>query len=153
MLDGIGGNFMSVIDNILNIANKVVNPVKDLISEFHMSPDEKVKADQALQQMQNAMTTEFIQFHEKEMEAQKEIVLAEAKGSFLQRNWRPILMLSIVAIVVNNYIIYPYLTMFTDKAVVLELPDKLWNLMLVGTGGYIAGRSSEKITETLKRNQ
>jgi hypothetical protein len=41
--------------------------------------------------------------------------------------------------------------MFTDKAIVLELPDKLWNLMLVGVGGYIAGRTGEKITDTIKR--
>lgn len=79
------------------------------------------------------------------VQAQAEILVAEIKGaSALQRNWRPILMLTIVAIVANNYILYPYLSLFTSKAVVLDLPDKLYNLMSIGVGGYIVGRSAEK---------
>ena len=78
--------------------------------------------------------------------------MAEAKGeSWLQRNWRPILMLTIVAIVANNYLIYPYLSLFTEKAMVLELPERLWNLMTLGVGGYIAGRSAEKIIDRWKK--
>jgi hypothetical protein len=53
-------------------------------------------------------------------------------------------MLTIVAIVANNYIIYPYLSLFTDRAMILELPEKLYNLMTIGVGGYIVGRSAEK---------
>ena len=59
-------------------------------------------------------------------------------------------MLSIVAIVVNNYILFPYLSMFTDKVVILELPNALFNLMTVGVGGYIVGRSGEKIIDKYK---
>lgn len=38
-------------------------------------------------------------------------------------------MLVIITIVANNYILYPYLSIFTDKVRVLDLPDKLWTLM------------------------
>jgi predicted MFS family arabinose efflux permease len=86
------------------------------------------------------------------LEAKKEIIVAEAKGGWLQKNWRPILMLSIVAIVVNNYIIYPYLSMFTEKVTMLDLPKQLWNLMLIGVGGYVTGRSGEKIAGKLSPN-
>ena len=79
------------------------------------------------------------------LQSQARVVLGEVQGqSWMQRNWRPVLMLTIVAIVANNYIIYPYLSLFTDKAVVLDLPDKLYNLMTIGVGGYIVGRSAEK---------
>ena len=144
---------MPFLDSLLGVVGKVVDPVKEIIGEFHMSPEDKVKAEKAIEQMKNEMTTKFLDVHMKEMQSQKEIILAEARGGFLQRNWRPILMLSIVAIVVNNYIVYPYLAMFTEKAIVLELPEKLWNLMLVGVGGYIAGRSGEKITDTITSNK
>ena len=79
-----------------------------------------------------------------------EIILAEAKGGILQRNWRPILMLTIVFIVANNYVIYPYISLFGGPAIVLELPDRLWSLMMIGLGGYVTGRSAEKIVQNLK---
>ena len=46
-----------------------------------------------------------------------------------------------IVIVANNYILYPYLSIFTDRVRVLDLPDRLWTLMEIGVGGYIlAGR-------------
>jgi len=80
------------------------------------------------------------------MEAQSSVVIAEAQGqSWLQRNWRPLLMLVIITIVANNYILFPYLSIVTDKVKVLDLPDKLWVLMEIGVGGYILGRTVEKV--------
>lgn len=80
-----------------------------------------------------------------DMQERSKIVQAEATGhSWLQRNWRPLLMLVFVAIVANNYIIFPYLSLFTEKTVMLELPDKMWTLMVIGVGGYIGGRTVEK---------
>jgi hypothetical protein len=84
-------------------------------------------------------------------ELQSRVLIAEITGeSWLQRNWRPILMLTIVAIVANNYIVVPYLALFGLTAQVLDLPEKLWNLMTLGVSGYIVGRSSEKIAEIFK---
>ena len=79
------------------------------------------------------------------------IVKAEAAGeSWLQRNWRPILMLTIVSIIFNNYVLAPYLSLFTDKVAILDLPGGLWALLNVGVGGYVAGRSGEKIAKIVK---
>jgi len=81
---------------------------------------------------------------------QTQIIVAEATGqSWLQRNWRPILMLSIVGIVVNNYILVPYLQLFSIPAQVLDLPERLWSLMTMGVGGYVVGRTGEKIVEKI----
>ena len=81
----------------------------------------------------------------KARQAQTEIIMAEAQGqSWMQRNWRPLLMMVIIIIVANNFIIYPYMSIFTDKVKVLDLPDKLWTLMEIGVGGYILGRTAEK---------
>lgn len=79
-------------------------------------------------------------------EARSNVIMAEAQGeSWLQRNWRPLLMLVIIVIVANNYILYPYLSIFTNKIKVLDLPDRLWQLMEIGVGGYILGRTFEKV--------
>ncbi|MFW5500090.1 MULTISPECIES: holin family protein [unclassified Maridesulfovibrio] len=83
-----------------------------------------------------------------ELEGRLKIMLAEMSGNWLQRSWRPILMLVIVAIVANNYLLYPYLALFWDNAPKLELPTQLWSLMELGLGGYVVGRSAEKVAKT-----
>jgi len=54
-----------------------------------------------------------------------------------------------------NYIVQPYLIMFGINAPVLTLPEDLWGLMKIGVGGYVVGRSAEKIVpqivEVLKK--
>lgn len=91
----------------------------------------------------------LIQQHDelvKELEAQAKIILAEARGGWLQRNWRPMLMLIVIGILANNYVIAPYVELFfPGRSLILELPGGLWALLNVGVGGYIAGRSAEKV--------
>ncbi len=76
--------------------------------------------------------------------SQKDIIVAEAGGNWLQRSWRPLLMLEVVAIVGMNYICFPFLAMFGLKVAPLHLPEQLWTLMTVGVGGYVVGRTWEK---------
>jgi hypothetical protein len=76
------------------------------------------------------------------------VIEAEMSGNWLQRSWRPILMMSLVVIVVNNYILFPY---FPDTLMMLDLPDELWNLLTIGVGGYVAGRSIEKAVKIYKK--
>ena len=82
---------------------------------------------------------------------QAKIIIAETQGSWIQANWRPVLMLVAIAIIANNYIIVPYLAVFTDKVVILDLPKGLWQLLTLGVSGYIVGRSAEKIAGTIKQ--
>ena len=56
-----------------------------------------------------------------------------------------------ISIIGNNYLIAPIgnqiasLFGYENIFVLLELPDKLYNLMTIGLGGYVVGRSAEKI--------
>lgn len=103
---------------------------------------EKLKAQIQLELLANSSD---------ELKHAASIIKAEAQGeSWLQRNWRPLLMLSIVAIVVNNYLVYPYLSLFGAPALVLDLPPELFNLMTMGVGGYVMGRSAEKVMANYK---
>ena len=86
------------------------------------------------------------------LKSARDIIVAEAQGhSWLQRNWRPLMMVMFGFIIANNFIIYPYVSLFTDKAVMLPVPDNLWDLIKIGLGGYVVGRSAEKITAQLKK--
>lgn len=81
------------------------------------------------------------------LKEQAGIVTAEAQGeSWLQRNWRPLTMLVFVFVVFNNYILAPYLALFNAGwSLKLDTPPDLWALIKIGMGGYIVGRSGEKI--------
>lgn len=82
---------------------------------------------------------------------QSKIIIAEAKSdSWLARNWRPITMMVFVFIVFNNYILAPYQHVFGIKIPILELPPKMWSLIELGLGGYVIGRSAEKVVKGLK---
>lgn len=89
--------------------------------------------------------------HLAEMEAKSDIVRAEAASPHVITSaWRPILMLAITAIIVNNYILAPYLSAFFGLQVILELPERLWDLLTIGVGGYVVGRSGEKMVNSWK---
>lgn len=130
------------------IVGKILGGVFDLLDKGIENQDQKnVLKSQLTTVLENADLTRFTSL----VNAQMQVLVAEAQGkSWLQRSWRPILMLTIVAIVANNYIIYPYLSLFTDRAVILDLPDKLYSLMQIGVGGYIVGRSAEKSLQIWK---
>ena len=90
----------------------------------------------------------------KELELQASVVVAEAKSQYwLTANWRPLMMMIFGTIVANNYILYPYLSLFWDAAPALELPPDMWQVIKIGLGGYVVGRSGEKIAVSLTKNK
>lgn len=75
----------------------------------------------------------------KEIEEAASIIRAEASGdSFLQRSWRPITMLVFVALIVARWlgVAAPGMT----EAEYLSV----YELIKLGLGGYVVGRSVEK---------
>jgi hypothetical protein len=80
---------------------------------------------------------------------QAEVIIAEAKGeSPLQRNWRPILMLTFTAIIAWQYLLYPILSGFFPQLTQLAIAPEMWELLKIGVGGYIVGRSAEKMMDS-----
>lgn len=109
-------------------------------------PDPVAKAEAQRKLIEMQQTGEL-----KEIEAKMEVVKAEAESThWLTSAWRPITMLTFVAIIANNYILYPYLSLFWVEAPMLEVPEQLWNLLQIGIGGYVVGRSVEKSVEAYK---
>jgi len=85
-------------------------------------------------------------------QAAASVVIAEANSDHkITAIWRPILMLVITAIVGWNFLLAPLAELFVDLfanhsvPLSIPLPDELWNLLMIGVGGYVVGRSGEKI--------
>jgi len=110
-------------------------------------PDKEAQAKAKLELLTLSQKGEL-----KELEAVVSIVNAEAKSEhWVVAAWRPITMLVFVAIIANNYLLYPYLSLFWSNAPLLTLPSDLWGLLKIGLGGYVVGRSVEKATEAYRR--
>ena len=73
---------------------------------------------------------------------QSNVIIAEAQGaSVLQRNWRPITMLTfLVLVVLDSCGVLPF-----------RLAKESWTLLQIGLGGYVVGRSAEKVVGMLKK--
>ena len=76
--------------------------------------------------------------------AAADIVKAEASsGNWLAAAWRPITMLVFVALIVARWLGYSAPSI-SDAEVL-----KLWDLVELGLGGYVIGRSAEKIAPAI----
>ena len=78
---------------------------------------------------------------------QSSVLTTEMQGNWLQRSWRPLLMLMIILIIFNNYVLLPY---FPNTLELMVLPDDLWDILKIGLGGYVVGRSAEKAVKIYK---
>lgn len=131
---------------LFNFLSDALKPVADVIDELHTSEDEKLAAKTKLLAIQTDFAAKALDYEAKLATEQGATVRAEATGhSWMQRNWRPMIMLMFGYIVAHNYIVVPVVLMFGGHAVVLDLPPDLWSLLKIGIGGYVVGRSAEKI--------
>lgn len=129
VLDFLGGSFLS---SVFGLIDKAI-------------PD----AD-AAQQIKAEIQRNFMSYQNSLIENSTKIILAEAGGqSWLQRNWRPLLMLTCIVIIANNYIFFPYASAMGLPAQKLDLPDELWNLLNLGVGGYVIGKSAEQVATNI----
>ncbi len=113
---------------------KIFKQIGDVIDNLFTSDEERIRAKNEI----------FKVLQEKELELQKmqtEIIVAEAKGNWLQRSWRPILMLSFGFIIIYT----KFISQLSTKLITPVLEPEFWNLLEIGIGGYVIGRSAEKI--------
>tara|TARA_R100001377_G_scaffold55919_1_gene33206 strand:+ start:1337 stop:1744 length:408 start_codon:yes stop_codon:yes gene_type:complete len=106
-------------------------------------PDKDLK-----EKLKHELNTQLINGDHEELIAKSKIIEAEASSKhWLTATWRPALMWICIIVIANNYIIAPFSNAIFGTAISLDIPDQMWNLLTIGVGGYIAGRSGEKIAQ------
>ena len=126
---------------LFSFIGQIFEPAAKLIDDIHTSDEEKLKLGNALAVIQNEMHSKVIEYETKLLNAQSSIITSEANGqSWIQRNWRPITMLTFLALVVCD----------SFGWLANPLAAEAWTLLQIGLGGYVAGRSGEKIVSQLK---
>ena len=117
----------------LSFLAKALDPISKAVDSLHTSDEERLTIKAELLNRQAQLVSEVIVYETKLADAQANVIMSEANAeSWIARSWRPITMLTFVALIV-----YSQLT-------TSEIPDQLWLVVQIGLGGYVAGRSLEK---------
>jgi len=77
---------------------------------------------------------------------QGEVVKTEMNGNWIQKSWRPIMMLTFGVILVCKWFGW------TNEHIPLELELQLLDIVKLGLGGYVVGRSVENVAKTVTKN-
>lgn len=122
--------------SVTEIVTGIFKPMTDLIDDIHTSKGEELELKIKMLQAQTDAFVQAQKYDSELLEAQKSIIVAEAKGgSWLQQSWRPITMLTFLGLVVLNSLGW----------LAIPLAPEAWNLLQIGLGGYVIGRSAEKV--------
>lgn len=85
------------------------------------------------------------------LELEQAVVLAEVNSDhWLTRSWRPLLMLALLGLLLFVGLLLPLADMLAGHPLPFNprwqlLPPPFWDFLMVGVGGYIGGRSLEKV--------
>jgi hypothetical protein len=116
----------------------VAGVVQSIINRF---PDPTAQAAAQQQLAQMSLSGELQQ-----MTTQAGVITAEANSANkLASSWRPMLMYCFMAVIVNNYLIAPYLQALFHTSVIVPIPPDMWSLLKIGVGGYVFCRTGEKM--------
>jgi uncharacterized membrane protein len=134
-----------ILSSIAKAVVSIFGGAESIIDEFVHSGEEKAEAKQKLKDLQNRMALAVLGYEADFIKEAGQTVRAEIMGkSWLQRNWRPILMMVFAFILFNNFVLVPYVAAFGAEVPLLDIPPGMWGLLTVGVGGYIASRGVEK---------
>lgn len=125
--------------------NPAILPVINLVSGFI---DKFVKDKDAAEKIKSSIALEAMKSDSEELKAATSVILAEASGeSWLQRNWRPLLMIWFAVLVGAHWL------GFTPAGLGEETILSLLDIVQVGIGGYVLGRTGEKMMKAYKGNK
>jgi hypothetical protein len=127
---------------IVDLIAGIFKPAAELIDELHTSEHERLDAKIKLLDVQAAAMQQAFDYESGILESRAKIIHAEASSNhWLTANWRPITMLTFLVLVVGDAL----------QWLPNPLRDEAFLLLEIGLGGYVLGRSGEKIVKTLKQ--
>lgn len=124
-----------------------IKGIFDGIDEIITSDEEKLALKVRAQETMANLATGAMEHEAKLASAQAAVIQVEAGGkSWLQRNWRPILMLTFGVLIVAHWLGFSADGLSEDERIAL------FEIMKIGIGGYVLGRSAEKIIPSAMRH-
>ena len=134
---------MGVLD-ALNPISSVATAARAVIGAFKLDPEKQVEAEMAIRdaelegmRLQQERETNLLNQQSKTIRAEI------GKGSWLTANWRPIVMLTLTGLIVAHWMGWSAPNLPTGEV------EDLLDIVKIGLGGYVVGRTGEKIAQVL----
>ena len=122
--------------NLFSFIGEIFGPAAKLIDDLHTSTEEKLAAKAGMLTTQVKFLEYALDYESKALAAKAEIIVAETKSEhWITSTWRPITMLTMVVLVVADQ----------TGFLAFRLAGEAWTLIQIGLGGYVVGRSVEKV--------
>ena len=117
----------------MKTVTNLVSAVGEIVDRLTLPGREKKQLETDILQL-------LIAVEEKTITEQAAAIREEARGNWLQRSWRPIVMLVFTLIILaGTFLNLP----------ILADTSRFWDLLEIGLGGYIIGRGSEQLVSSL----
>ena len=127
---------------IVELIGSIFKPAAELVDELHTSDEERLKHKERLLEVQAIAMQTVFDYETENLTARADIVNSEAQSEhWIVAAWRPIVMLSLTALVIVD----------SFGWLANPLSQEAWLLLQIGLGGYVVGRSGEKIAKTIKQ--
>ena len=121
--------------SLLALVSGIFTPLATPIDKMHTSADERAAAQAEILRLHNEALKLAIDAEQHQLAVSARLIAAEAGGrSWLQRNWRPITMLSFLGLVIAD----------SCGLLVFRLSDSAWVLVQIGLGGMLSGAVRKK---------
>ncbi len=118
----------------MKLLSGLIGEIGGVVNTLSVSSKEKKRIEAELLQAVNK--------HEEELNRSRAaIIRSETQGNWLQRSWRPVVMLVFAVIVLAGT--------FWELPILADT-SRFWDLLEIGIGGYVIGRSAKKITARWK---
>lgn len=117
----------------MKTVTNLVSAVGEIVDRLTLPGREK-------KQLETDILRLLIAVEEKTISEQAASIREEGRGNWLQRSWRPIVMLVFTLIILaGTFLNLP----------ILADTSRFWDLLEIGLGGYIIGRGSEQLVSSL----
>lgn len=134
--DGVDGdNVFLIVKLMTKIRNGLKGPVASVVDAIGGLVDRLTLPAREKRELELEITQLLASLETVSVKNRAEVVRGEAGGNWLQRSWRPLLMLVFATIILIGA--------FTPLPM-LEDTSRFWDLLEIGLGGYIIGKFKSK---------
>jgi len=131
---------MPSLFDIGSVVGDVIDSVGDAADGLFTSDEERNKAERLLRKVEVQLEEKMLEVKQQLIQKRGDAVTAEIEGeSWYQRAWRPATMVVFVGIIVMHWV------GVAGTHLDPEIQTYLYETIKIGLGGYVIGRSAEKI--------
>lgn len=126
--------------DIGKVASSVVDSVGDAADSLFTSDEERAKAERLKKKIEVELEEKLLEVKHQLIKQRGSVLEKEVQGeSWYQRAWRPLVMVIFVLVIVAHW--FGVAGTHLD----VEIQRWLYKVIQLGLGGYVFGRSAEKI--------